>query len=158
MAHVKHGFAFQGLAVFQQLFDHHRSGLVMAAAETHLGIDDHVDSCPGKILVILCPDGNLVAYDDGLEVALPGGIPILFFHQFYGMGHAELPAGEAAQQGLQIGLGKQFLRDEGVQERFLDRETVEPEVGNFRLDDLRPLFAERLDLDMYGDIVHNATE
>ena len=153
--HVQNRLPFKFPAHPEQLFDHHGSGLVMAAAETHLGIYDDVDTRLGKILVICRPHRHLAAYDDRFEIALPDCVPVLLPYEFDRMGQFEAESGEAAEDDLEIGFREKVLRNVSVKERILDRETVEAEVNDPGFDYFRPFFAEGLDSDMYSYVIHD---
>ena len=103
-SNVKDSLPFQMLFVLEQLLDHHRGGLMVAAPETHPGFDDYVVAREGKPLVVDGLDRHLPVHDDRLEVALPGGVPILLLDEFDRMRKLEAIAFEPAEDGLQVGL------------------------------------------------------
>ncbi len=84
-AHVQHRLPFQGFPVFEQLRDDHRRGLVMAASEAHLRIDDDIVAGLRQVFVIDSLDRHFISHYDRLEVAFPYGIPILLLYQLHGM-------------------------------------------------------------------------
>ena len=126
----------------------------MAAAETHLGIDDDVIARTRQILVIHRPHRYLVTHDNRLEITLPHGIPVLLLDEFDGMGHGEISPVEAAEHRFQIRLRELFLRDEGIEQRFLHGKTVEAQIRNLGLHDFGPFLAERRNRYVNSNIVH----
>ena len=62
------------------------------------------------------------------------------------MGQLESESGETAEDGLEVWLRKEVLRNEGIQIGIFHRETVEAEVNDPGFDYLGPFFTEGLDL------------